>query len=324
MPQNPASPNQALPQPAKPFTGVLLLAHGGPDSLDDIEPFLANIRGGKPFPPKLLEEIKRRYRLIGSRSPLLELSRRQAAALEKELNATGERCRVYLGMRNWNPFIRETMGEIAKAGVGRLIAMCLAPQNSRMSVGLYFKRVREAQEELGIKTPTTFVESWHREPLLLDAFAEKLREALAAFPSVETEDGPPLVIFTAHSLPEKILAEGDPYDRETKETAAAVAEQSGLTNWLFAYQSQGATADPWLGPTVESALERLAAEGRKRVLIAPIGFVSDHVEILYDIDIGFRQFAEERGIDLRRIESLNDSPAFIRALASVVQKHWKE
>ena len=292
--------------------------------MEDIEPFLANIRGGKPFPPKLLEEIKRRYRLIGSRSPLLELSRRQAAALEKELNATGQRFRVYLGMRNWHPFIRETMEVIAKAGVGWLIAMCLAPQNSRMSVGLYFQKVKEAQEELGIEIPTTFVESWHREPLLLDAFAEKLRAALAAFPSVETEEGPPLVIFTAHSLPEKILAEGDPYDRETKETAAAVAERLDLTNWRFAYQSQGATADPWLGPTVESTIEELSKAGCRRVLIAPIGFVSDHVEILYDIDIGFRQYAEERKITLRRIESLNDSPAFIRALASVVRKHMKE
>ena len=318
------SQNSVSRKTTEPFTGILLLAHGGPDSIEDIEPFLANIRGGKPFPPKLLEEIKRRYRLIGSRSPLLELSRRQAAALEKELNATGERCRVYLGMRNWNPFIRETMGEIAKDGVGRLIAMCLAPQNSRMSVGLYFKRVREAQEEVGLKTPTTFVESWHREPLLLDAFAEKLREALAAFPSVETEHGPPLVVFTAHSLPEKILAEGDSYDRETKETAAAVAERLSLTNWRFAYQSQGATADPWLGPTVESTIEELSKAGCRRVLIAPIGFVSDHVEILYDIDIGFRQYAEKRKITLRRIESLNDSPAFIRAMASVVQKHWKE
>ena len=311
-------------QPPEQFTGVLLLAHGGPDSLEDIEPFLANIRGGKPFPPELLEEIKRRYELIGSRSPLLEHSRRQAAALEKELNATGKRFRVYLGMRNWHPFIRETMGEIAKDGVSRLLAMCLAPQNSRMSVGLYFQRAREAQEEAGAEIPATFVESWHREPLLIEAFAEKLRVALAAFPSVEAEEGPPPVIFTAHSLPEKILAEGDPYDRETKETAAAVAEQAGHTNWLFAYQSQGATADPWLGPTVESTLERLATEGRKRALIAPIGFVADHVEILYDIDIGFQQYAEERKIDLRRIESLNDSPTFIRAMASVVKKHLKE
>ena len=311
-------------QPSEQFTGVLLLAHGGPDSLEDIEPFLTNIRGGKPFPPELLEEIKRRYRLIGSRSPLLELSRRQAAALERELNATAKRFRVYLGMRNWHPFIRETMGEIAKDGVSRLLAMCLAPQNSRMSVGLYFRRLREAQQEAGAGMPVTFVESWHRDPLLIEAFAEKLRVALAAFPSVEAEEGPPPVIFTAHSLPEKILAEGDPYDRETKETAAAVAEQVGLSNWLFAYQSQGATADPWLGPTVESTLERLAAEGRKRVLIAPIGFVADHAEILYDIDIGFRQYSKERKIDLRRIESLNDSPAFIRAMASVVKKHLKE
>ncbi|MGH9784446.1 MAG: ferrochelatase, partial [Terriglobia bacterium] len=154
---------------------------------------------------------------------------------------------------------------------------------------------------------------------LIEAFAEKVRQALAAFPGERQE--PPAVIFTAHSLPEKVLAEGDPYDREVRATAAAVAERCGLDGWRFAYQSQGATTDPWLGPTVESVLEELSQSGRKRALIAPIGFVSDHVEVLYDIDIAFRRFAEERGMLLRRTESLNDSPTFIRALASVVGKH---
>ena len=300
--------------------GVLLLAHGGPDSLDDVEPFLTNIRGGRPFSPELLEEVRERYRLIGGRSPLLDLSRRQASALERELNRNGERYRVYVGMRNWRPFIRETMGDIQRDGMTRLLALCLAPQNSKKSVGLYFQHVRDAQAKLGWEIPAGFVESWHREPLLIEAFAEKLRQALAEFPQGAGDW--PAVVFTAHSLPEKVLAEGDPYDREVHETAAAVAERCGITDWRFAYQSQGATSDAWLGPSVESVLEELAQAGHRRVLLSPIGFLADHVEILYDIDILFRQFAEQRGITLRRTASLNDSPMLIRALAAIVERHF--
>jgi ferrochelatase len=306
-------------QATEPISGVLLLAHGGPDSLDDVEPFLTNIRGGRPFPRELLEEVRERYRIIGGRSPLLEISRRQAQALERQLNAGGGRFRVYVGMRNWHPFIRDTMREIEQDGVTRLVALCLAPQNSRKSVGLYFQHMKNAQEQLGWSTPTALIESWHLEPLLIEAFAEKLREALAGFPG----DGsvPPSVVFTAHSLPEKVLTEGDPYDGEVRGTAATVAERCGLKNWRFAYQSQGATAEPWLGPTVEAVLEELAREGFRRVLIAPIGFVADHVEILYDIDIAFQQFAENQGLTLRRTASLNESPALIRALAALVHRH---
>ncbi|MGH9787034.1 MAG: ferrochelatase, partial [Terriglobia bacterium] len=191
--------------------GVLLLAHGGPDSLDDIEPFLTNIRGGRPFSPHLLEELRERYRLIGGRSPLLELSERQAQALEQALHpllrGDGKRLRVYLGMRNWHPFIRDTVAEMVRDGVSQATALCLAPQNSRLSVGLYFQRVREAQKDVAADFPITFVETWHGEPQLIEAFAEKVRQALAAFPGERQE--PPAVIFTAHSLPEKVLAEGD-------------------------------------------------------------------------------------------------------------------
>lgn len=316
-------PSEIAPTP---LIGILLLAHGGPNSLEDIEPFLSNIRSGRPLPPHVLEEIRDRYQQIGGRSPLLELSLRQAKALERTLHANGKRFHVYLGMRNWHPFIRETVAEMAKDGVANALALCLAPQNSRLSVGLYFKHVREAQQAIPAEFPVEFVETWHEEPLLIEAFAEKLHKALAEFPSTGTRGGnepesPPVVIFTAHSLPEKVVAEGDPYDREVRATVSAVAERCGLKGWRFAYQSQGATADPWLGPTVESVIEELARGVARRVLIAPIGFVSDHVEVLYDIDIAFRRFAEERGVLLRRTESLNDSPTFVRALAAVVEKH---
>jgi len=305
--------------------GVLLLAHGGPDSLDDIEPFLSNIRGGRPTPPKLVEAVRERYKLIGGKSPLLEISRSQAQALERHLNSSGRCYRVYIGMRNWRPFIRDTMEEIQRDRIGHLFAFCLAPQNSIKSVGSYFQHVRDAEQKIGWEIPTGFIESWHTEPLLIEAFAEKLEESMATYPDSSAD--PPQVLFTAHSLPERILAEGDPYDREVHETAAAVAARCGISDWRFAYQSQGAnsqTGETWLGPTVESVLEELARSGCRRVLLAPIGFVADHVEILYDIDILFQQFAAQRGILLQRTSSLNDSPTFIRALAALVERHYAD
>jgi len=306
--------------PEQPY-GVLLLAHGGPDSLEDIEPFLSNIRGGRPFSKELLEEVRERYRLIGGRSPLLDISRRQAQALERELNTDGARFRVYLGMRNWHPFIRETMQQIEQDHASRLVALCLAPQNSKKSTGLYFQHLRDAQEKVGSRIPAVFIENWHAEPLLIEAFAEKLQEGLAARAAEGAAS--PAVVFTAHSLPEKVVAEGDPYDQQVRETVAAVAARSGLQEWRFAYQSQGATAEPWLGPTVESVLDQLAQEGARNVLIVPIGFVADHVEILYDIDILFQQYARQRNITLRRTASLNDSPTLIRALASLVRRRFE-
>ncbi len=304
----------------QPLHGVLLLAHGGPDSLDDVEPFLRNIRGGRGFSPKLLDEITDRYRQIGGRSPLLEISRLQALALERELNGGTSRFRVYLGMRNWRPFIRQAMKEIQRDGVSQLLAVCLAPQNSRMSVGLYFERVQEDAKELGLAIPVSFVESYHNEPLLIEAFAEKLRDALASF-SRENDEAVS-VLFTAHSLPEKVLTNGDPYDGEVRETAAAVAFGYGLVNWRFAYQSQGMTTEPWMGPTVESVIEELSRDGCRKMVLAPIGFVADHIEILWDIDIHFRRYAAERGIELRRTQSLNDDPGLIRALAAVVKRNF--
>jgi ferrochelatase len=302
------------------LTGILLLAHGGPDSLEDIEPFLRNIRGGRGFTPKLLEEITGRYRQIGGRSPLLEISRRQAAALEQELGGPPAGFRVYLGMRNWHPSIRQAMEEIRRDGVKRLVALCLAPQNSRMSVGLYFERVQEAEKELGLAVPVSFIESYHDEPLLIEAFAEKLRSAMNSV--TEQSRDKVQVVFTAHSLPEKVLSNGDPYDPEVRGTAAAVAARCGITDARFAYQSQGMTAEPWMGPKVESVIEDLASAGCKDMILSPIGFLCDHIEILWDIDIYFRRYAAERGVALRRTESLNDSQALARALGAVVRRHF--
>ncbi|MGH9803774.1 MAG: ferrochelatase [Candidatus Acidiferrales bacterium] len=291
--------------------GVLLLAHGAPDSLDDIPEFLLNVRNGRPLPPPVVEEIKHRYALIGGGSPLLGHSRRQAELLAARLER-----RVYLAMRNWHPFIAEVVPQIIREGAQGLVVLCLAPHNSRTSVGLYRRRLEEALSQAGASLAVRFVEHWHDNPALIQAFAERLRAALAA---AEAAAGSPVpVILTAHSVPERTIAAGDPYDSQVRETVALVAEAAGCQRWQAAYQSQGMTSEPWIGPTVESAIAQLAAAGQRHVLIAPVGFLCDHVEILYDVDIAFRDYARGKGVTLHRTESLNDSPLLIEALASVV------
>ncbi len=287
---------------------ILLLAHGAPESLDDIEPYLLNVRGGRPLPPPMVAEIRRRYAQIGGRSPLLELTRRQAQALEQQLGIP-----VHIGMRNWPPYIREAVDQLAAAGIERAVAICMAPQYSSMSVGLYLKRTQEAIAQSGAPLEVSWVESFHRHPRLIAAFAGRIR-------AVPQNDRLP-ILFTAHSLPEKILSSGDPYDAEVHATAAAVAAQLSRSHWDFAYQSQGMTDEKWLGPTVESRIDALRAEGVKEFLLAPIGFVCDHVEILYDVDVVFRNYAAARGMTLHRPESLNDSPEFIQCLAELAKEH---
>ena len=268
-----------------------------------------------------MKEIIHRYSLIGGGSPLLKLTTLQAAGLAETLNRAAntdasQTIRVYVGMRNWKPYIADAIGQTVHDGVGWLVALCLAPQNSRTSVGLYRKHLTDATDKISPQLQVDFIESWHDHPGLVAAFAERISEALAR---VEGEAGGPVpVVFTAHSVPEKTIADGDPYERQVKETAALVADAMRLKDFRIAFQSQGMTADPWIGPTVESQIDQLAAAGHRYVLIAPIGFVCDHVEILYDIDVVFRDYGKARGVTVCRSESLNDSPMFIQALASLV------
>ena len=285
--------------------GVLLLAHGAPERVEDVESYLTFVRGGRPASARIVEEVKSRYQAIGGSSPLLAWTRAQAEALERTLGIP-----VFFGMRNWHPFIRETMESVRDAGLDRIAAISLAPQFSELSVGLYIRRTEEARRDAGVAAEIRWARSFHDEPLLIEAFAEKL-EPLAAGRKV---------LLTAHSLPEKALAGGDPYDRETRATAAAVAARLHLTGWEFAYQSQGLTDDRWLGPTVESCLDRYAAGGIREVVVCPIGFVCDHVETLYDVDVVFRGYAAARGISLVRPEALNGSPKFTAALAEVAKR----
>jgi len=259
--------------------------------------------------------------LIGGGSPLLRFTNLQATALGEVLNreavAEGRPpIPIYVGMRNWKPYIAEAVRKSNDDRVGRLLALCLAPHNSRTSVGLYRKHLMDAVGKIVPAMKIEFIESWHDNSDLIAAFREKITLALDR---AEEESGASVpVIFTAHSVPEKTVADGDPYDRQVRETVAALAHTLSLKNWRVAYQSQGMTADPWIGPTVESQIDQLAAAGDRHVLIAPIGFVSDHIEILYDIDIAFREYGKTKGIKIFRTDSLNDSPRFIQALASII------
>ena len=289
-------------------TAVLLIAHGSPERVEDIPEFLQNISRGRPMPEAVITEVQHRYSLIGS-SPLTRITRQQSYAVGHELGVP-----VYVGMRNWDPFIADSLKQMVSDNVGQAVALCLAPHNSRTSVGLY-KAVLLGQRA---PFPIDFVEEWHDHPLLIEAFAEKLR---TGWPKACAEQGSRLpVIFTAHSVPKRTITEGDPYEAQTRETATMVAKRvPQIGDWSFAFQSQGMSGGDWLGPTVEDTIVRLREAGHSGVFVQPIGFVCDHVEILYDVDIGFRNFAAERGMKLYRAESLNDSPTFVKAVADIVR-----
>ncbi|MFB3915202.1 MAG: ferrochelatase [Terriglobales bacterium] len=293
-------------------TAVLLLAHGTPDRVEEIPEFLRNVTGGRPVPQPVIDEVKHRYTLIG-RSPLRELTMKQAELTARELGLP-----VYVGMRNWTPYIPDVAAKMAADGVQRAVAICLAPQNSRTSVGLYKRALsgESGQAPFAVE----FIESWHDQPYLISAFTEKLN---AGWRSVCAEVGAKIpVIFTAHSVPTRTIVEGDPYEEQARQTAELVAIQCGalsLDDWRFAFQSQGMSGGPWLGPTVEETIRELKQQGHKGVFIQPIGFLCDHVEVLYDIDIAFKKFAEELGMRQWRAESLNDSPLLAKALAEVAR-----
>ena len=291
---------------------VLLIAHGSPERVEDIPEFLQNISRGRPMAESVVCEVQHRYSLIGS-SPLTRITRQQADGVARELGIL-----AYVGMRNWRPFIADTLQQMTADGVERAVAICLAPHNSRTSVGLY-KQVLLGSEA---PFPIDFVEEWHDHPLLIDAFSEKLRTGWAQACTKHGSQIP--VLFTAHSVPQRTIAEGDPYEAQTRETAALVAARvPEIGAWRFAFQSQGMSGGEWLGPTVEDTITSLRDAGHSGVFVQPIGFVCDHVEILFDVDILFRDFAGQRGMDLYRAESLNDSPMFIRAVADLARAHLR-
>jgi len=343
---------------------VLLLAHGTPESVDQIPEYLRNVVSGRPVPQALVEEIQHRYALIG-KSPLTEITMAQARGVEAELAAAGRPVRVYVGMRNWRPYIADVVRQMRADGVEQAAAICMAPQNSRTSVGLYRRAVDAERAGLRID----FTEGWAQEPLLADAFAERLRPALAKL-SAEVGEAAP-VLFTAHSVPVRTVEaaradadtgshpsdknkdvarvghpqqdssdknkevarvghphwpgrDADPYAEEARQTAQLVAERvKEIPRWWFAFQSQGASGGPWLGPSVEETLTQIAADGMKALVLQPIGFLCDHVEILFDVDRHFREYAKRLGIHLERPESLNDSLTLAKAVADLAMEGLK-
>lgn len=294
---------------------VFLMALGGPDSIDNVEPYLLDLRGGRATPPELVDEIRERYRATGGRSPVLDITRQLAAKLEARRPV-----KAFVGLRHWHPFIAEAWADVIGYGPDRVVAICLAPQYSAMTVGKYVEKLADARTEVGGgELPLSTVGSWATHPGLVAALAERIDEALRRFPEGDQADVP--VLFTAHSLPERIVRDADPYPEEVRATVEAVSAllPAGQPS-AFAFQSQGRSPEPWLGPEVEPTLDSLAADGVPGVVIAPVGFLSDHVETLYDIDIEFRARADKLGLRLERMAMLNASDALADTLAALVDE----
>jgi protoporphyrin/coproporphyrin ferrochelatase len=300
-----------------PTRHLLIMAYGGPDSLDDVRPYLLDVRNYRPTSDRIVEEITGRYRQIGGRSPILELTRAEAAGIERALNdqaVPGEHWRVWVGMRHWHPFIKDVLAEMQAVGVTEAVGLVMAPHYSDMSIGAYFKRIDETNIPIAIRD----IRSWNLLPGYLDALVDRITAALVKFPEDERDQVP--MIFTAHSLPERIRTWDDPYERELQATVAALRERLPDQPWAWAYQSAAMTPDPWLGPDAGEVIQRLHDEGARNVLICPIGFVCEHVEILFDIDVEFQAQAGELGMRLERIEMLNDHPAMLEGLAGLVRE----
>lgn len=293
-------------------TAIILIALGGPRSLDEVGPFMAAFMG-RPAPPPVVSAVIERYKLIGNKSPLPELVKAQAAALEQEL---GKGFRVYEGFRYSQPTIAESFQKAVKDGATRIIGLSMSPFETEVTTGAYRSGFESAGNDAIKKI---FIPSWHDNQLFIEAWQERIAEGLAWFHDVTRVEL--VIIFTSHSIPLRYITAGDPYQRQIEETVKLVAEGLRLKHWRIAWQSKGArTTEPWIEPSVEPTLDRIAQEGHKAVLEVPIGFTCDHMETLYDIDIVHRAHAQKLGLQFERAESLNTLPVFIKALADVIKK----
>ena len=334
-------------------TAILLLAHGTPNTLGEMAAYLSKVVGGRPMPAEVVAELQHRYSEIGLREepgaeppPLTKWTIAQGTALEAALARAGTQLPVYIAMRNWHPFVSDMVAQMRTDGIARVLAICLAPQNSRTSTGLYRRALMAAVDQPDAqKLEVTFIDEWPEEPALIEAFAQRLAaiypqaSAEVSRGSSDTEAKLP-VLFTAHSVPCRTIMTAasehhggpaqttpDPYPVETKRTAAMVFQKvqellgdAAPREYFFAFQSQGVAGGPWIGPTVEDTLAALAHAGHRGVVLQPIGFVCDHVEVLYDIDIAFTEAANKLGMKLFRPESLNDSPLLTEALVNIVNE----
>ncbi|EQD79655.1 Ferrochelatase [mine drainage metagenome] len=298
--------------------GILLTALGGPGSLEEVGPFLLEVRGGRPTSPALVAEFRERYAQIGGKSPLLEISGAQARALEVRLNQGRARYRCRVGMRHWKPFIRDVLADMQREGLAHVVVLPLTPFHSRRTVGMYFRAVEEAQAPSGSSLDLAYVESWNTQPALISALSHRTMEGLGRLAAAGFPD--PLVIFTAHSLPRQLIESGDDYEKELRETFELVVEHTGRPRSQLAFQSAGRSEEPWLGPPLEATLTECANAGEKAVLLVPFGFISDHLETLYDLDIEAKGFAGKLGLRFERADSLNTDPMLIEAMAHAVQE----
>jgi ferrochelatase len=305
------------------YDAVLLIAFGGPTSPDEIRPFLARVLRGHPVLPERIEEVVRHYQALGGRSPLNEITFRQAYSLEKVLKEKGLSLPVHVGMRHSRPFLRETLDSMAADGVRRALGFILSPHQTEASWERYQKNVEEARDELGGCAPDIdYCPGWHAHPLFIQALAEQVQRALEKIEASKRQKTP--LIFTVHSVPTAMAARS-PYVDQIQETSRLVAERLGYQRWLVAYQSRsGKPNDPWLEPDIGEVLRTLAAEGITDAVVAPIGFVCDHVEVLYDLDIEARTIADGLGLRFFRASSLNDHPTFIRMMAEVIEASVKK
>jgi len=291
------------------------MAYGSPNSLDEVGAYMSQVRGGRQITPDEIERLKERYRLVGGKTPLLAITLAQAKALRAKLAGDETRFPVYVGMKHWHPFIEDTIQEIVKDGADSIIGLALAPHYSRLSIGGYEDAIVRGLSRTGSKVSLTMVKSWHTNHSLIDLLSERVQEGLNKMQRPDEA----LVLFTAHSLPKKMVENDDPYQKQLFETSKLVANSARIRRWSFAFQSAGEHGENWLGPQIHEQIIKLARDGVSEILVCPVGFVSDHLEILYDLDIEAKQQAKSLGVRLERTMSLNDDPGFIQALASVVR-----
>jgi ferrochelatase len=290
---------------------ILMMAYGTAAGPDDIERYYTDIRGGRTPSPEQVEDLRRRYAAIGNEFPLDRITRAQAAALGRELGMP-----AYVGYKHSPPFVTDEVRQMAADGVRRAVGIVMAPHFARMSIGGYVDRVRRGQtEDLRVDV----IESWHAHPAFLDVLTERVRAARGRL--TEEERSNDLTIFSAHSLPARIVDQGDPYPDQLRQTAEAVASRLGLERFTIGWQSAGRAPEPWLGPPLDEVIAKAAVDGHTAVVSCPCGFTADHLEILYDIDVEGQAAADSAGIRLVRTESMNDDPAFIRAVATVIRDH---
>ena len=298
--------------------GLLVMAYGGPNSLDEVEPYLLDVRGHRPTSPEIIHEVRERYREIGGHSPILAQTREQAAALESALNENGQEFKAFVGMRHWHPYIKDTLADMQSQDIQNAVGLVMAPHYSRMSIEAYFKRIAEAQSPIQVAA----IYEWHLLPGYIDALVSRVCAALERFPTEVRSQVP--VIFSAHSLPERILEWNDPYPEQLHATVDAVTKRLGDQPYTFAFQSAAISTEPWLGPDVSVLIEQFAKQGQKNIISCPIGFVCEHVEVLYDIDIVYQKLARSLDVHLERIEMVHTAPQMISGLAELIRKTAKE